>query len=186
MQRLDRDHSLGDGVFFPREDCRGIRARIVILIVDMIVLVGLCIALGFLYPVVDSASEITCTLLCLVTVWVYLAVLRQSAIRTPGFWLTKSQIVTLKGERPSILRMTYRLLLCLVSPFNVVFDLAWSGIDIDRQSLRDRFAGTLLIRHRAKPIGSGEVHTDLYFLSGFTILFPRLMYRNEYTTKQEA
>jgi hypothetical protein len=172
-----RDRSLGDGVFYAREDCRGIRVRLVILIVDIIVLAGLWVGLWYLNVFADLMSVDHYVMSCFLIFWIYMAVLRQSAIRTPGYWLTKSQIVTLKGQRPSILRMTFRIVLWLFGPFNMIYDLAWAGVEMDRQSMRDRVVGTMLIRYGAKPIGTGEIHIDRFFVSGFSLMYPRVMYR---------
>lgn len=72
-------------------------------------------------------------------------------------------------------RMTFRMLLWTFGPLNLLFDLLWSGIDDDQQTLRDRFAGTCVVRKRAKPIGTAEIHLIHYYAFGFALMFPRVM-----------
>jgi uncharacterized RDD family membrane protein YckC len=88
--------------------------------------------------------------------WAYEVVLKRSTVRTVGYRLTGCRIVNLQGERPSLFALTFRSLLWLFGPFNLLFDLLWCGIDDDRQTLRDRFAETCLINEGAMPIGTGE------------------------------
>lgn len=175
-----RDRTLGDGVFYAREDCRGIRMRLLILIVDVVVLVALWIALWYLIVFGGWMPEDRYAMFYFLFVWVYMAVLRQSVVRTPGYWLTNSQIVTLKGKRPSILRMTLRLVFWLAGPINMLFDLAWAGVEMDRQSMRDRLVGTMLIRNGAKPAGTGEIHLDHVFVCGLAPIYSRVMYRKRF------
>lgn len=73
--------------------------------------------------------------------------------------------------------MTFRMLLWAFGPFNLLFDLLWSGIDDDRQTLRDRFAGTCVVKNRAEPIGTAEIHLTYYYAFGFALMYPRVMRR---------
>lgn len=67
-----QDHSLGNGVFYAREDCRGVRARVVILVVDLIVLTAMCIALAFAYAATDTDIDNRYYIMCgLISVGVY-------------------------------------------------------------------------------------------------------------------
>ena len=59
-----------------------------------------------------------------------------SSIGTLGFLLAGMKIVNLKGERPSFVRMTFRLLLWVLGPFHPMIDLLWLSGDRDRQTPR--------------------------------------------------
>ena len=109
-------------------------------------------------------------------VWFYLAVLKPSKVRTVGYWLLGCRIVDLRGQKPSILRMRFRSILWVFGPFNLLFDLIWCGIDDDRQSLRDRFVGTCVVRNRAVPIGNGEIHLAYFNAMGYALVFPRVVH----------
>src|SRR5207249_2120250 len=103
--------------------------------------------------------------------YAYLVFLEASPIGTLGFLLTGVKIVTLKGERPSFLRMTFRLLLWFLGPFNVLVDLWWLTGDDCKQTLRDKCAGTIVIRKTAVPAGHGEITLKRYQLLAHSFVF---------------
>ena len=100
-----------------------------------------------------------------------------SSIGTLGFILTGVKVVNLKGERPSFVRMSFRLFLWVLGPFHPVIDLLWLTGDPDRQTLRDKLAGTYVVRKDAVPCGQGTVRLAHYFLFGLSILFPEVQKR---------
>ena len=53
-----------------------------------------------------------------------------------------------------------------------------SGLDSmdDRQTLRDRFAGTCLINDGANPIGTGEIHLTYFDIGYFNLAYPRVVH----------
>lgn len=183
-----RDTSLGRGVYFAIEDYIGLFPRIIVFIVDSIILLIALLVLLALSPVVrpflsiekqySGAAEAWCFIAFLLFAWIYLTVLKTSRFRTVGYWLAGARIVTLQGNRPSpirmTLRMTLRLTLLATGPKNFLFDLLWSGIDDDKQTLRDRFLGTCVVKTNAEPIGEGEVHLARYFATGFNLAYPKV------------
>ncbi len=172
-----RDTSIGVGVYFALDDYVGIMRRVVILVVDLAVLIVMYIVFAALFTTLAGDLNGTFILIYLLCVWAYLTVIKASRIRTVGYWLTGSRILNLRGKRPSIFRMTFRMLLWAFGPFNLLFDLLWSGIDDDRQTLRDRFAGTCVVKNRAEPIGTAEIHLTYYHALGFALMYPRVMRR---------
>jgi uncharacterized RDD family membrane protein YckC len=104
-------------------------------------------------------------------VYVYLAILKPSRVRTLGFWLTGVRIVNHKGQRPSVFRMTFRLMLWILGPINPIIDFLWLGGDDHRQTLRDKFAGTYVIKRDATPVGQGIRRAAYYSLMGATLIF---------------
>ena len=106
--------------------------------------------------------------------WIYEVVLKRSTIRTLGYRLTGCRIVNLQGQRPSLFALTFRALLWMFGPFNLLFDLLWCGIDDDRQTLRDRFAETCLINENAPPIGTGEIHLTYFDIGMFNLAYARV------------
>lgn len=115
--------------------------------------------------------------------WWYLAVLKPSRFRTPGYWVTNAKIVTLDGQRPSPFRMTQRLvwmlLWCMGWPINFWIDLLWTTIDDDRQMLRDLFAETRLVRNNAQPVGIGRTSRVFYVGLGLALSYARVRLRNQ-------
>lgn len=176
MSAAKHDTSLGTGVYFATGDYIGITRRMIILAIDLIVLVVVYAVLGVLDMQINE-RELTDSLILgyLVFVWAYLTILKASPLRTVGYWVTGARILNLRGERPSFLRMTFRLLLWLFGPFNLIFDLFWAGTDEDRQTLRDRFAGTCVVKNLATPIGTGEIHFSHYHALGFNLMYPHVV-----------
>jgi uncharacterized RDD family membrane protein YckC len=171
-----RDTSLKTGVYFAPDDYVGLMRRIVILLVDLAVLIGVYLVIDTLFtPMSDDQNDLF-VFMYLLFAWAYLTVIKASNIRTVGYWLTGSKILNLRGERPSIFRMTCRLLLWGFGPFNLFFDLWWSAIDDDRQTLRDRFTGTCVVNNRAEPIGTAEIHLAIYHAFGFALMYPCVMH----------
>jgi uncharacterized RDD family membrane protein YckC len=169
-----RDRSLGTGVYFADDDYIGIRRRAVILVVDVTVLLLSYAALWTAFDLVGSDLEIEFFVTFWFLAWCYMVVLKATGVGTIGYWLTGVKILNLKGTRPSLLRVTFRDLIWAFGPFNFVMDLLWSGVDDDRQTLRDRFAGTCLVRKYAVPIGTARIHLTYYDAFGFTLMYPRV------------
>ena len=164
------DRSLGDGVFYAPSDYIGFWPRVAILLVDgFALLIGLLLV-GIVSLLIFPPSFM---LLAVGFVWLFEVPLKRSRIRTPGYWLLGCKIVNLQGERPSLTLLTIRTLL----PIHPVWDLVWSGIDDDHQSLRDRYSKTCLVRVNAQPIGSGPVQFSRYFAGGLALFYPYVVRR---------
>lgn len=163
---------MGDGVYYAAGDYIGLWSRVLILIVDGCFLMFGLVVLGIVsFLTLPSIF----TLLALGFVWWYEVPLKRSRIRTPGYWLTGCKIVNLQGERPSLLMLTIRALM----PFHILLDLLLSGIDDDRQSLRDRYSKTCLVQVNAEPIGSGPVQLSRYFAGGLALFYPYVVRARE-------
>ncbi len=101
----------------------------------------------------------------------YFVLLESSAIGTLGFRLCGVRIATLKGSRPSVLRMTFRLMLWILGPINALMDLYWLTGDDYKQTLRDKLAGTVVVRRDAGPAGTGEIRLNRYQFWGHSFVF---------------
>jgi uncharacterized RDD family membrane protein YckC len=174
MENPARDSSLGTGVYYLNEDYIGLGKRLLILAVDFCV-----IALGawitdLLWHSLPPNETATMVLGWgfPVSVLVYLTAIKASDIRTLGYRLIGVKVVTFKGKRPSVLRMIFRLFIWLLGPLNIVMDLIWVGIDQDRQALRDRFAGTCVVKVNASPIREAPIHLSLYNAFGLSLMLP--------------
>lgn len=172
MAEVSRDRSLGEGVYFAPDDYLGFRRRLIISLVDITVVLLFWIPIGIVFLYVPYESVLIPDLAWYFCCWCYLAVLRPSRVRSVGYWVTGARILTLRGTKPSVLRMTYRMLLNLYSPFNLLFDLLWVGVDRDRQSLTDRYAGTCVVRKQAEPAGQAEIHYACYTAMTFVYFYP--------------
>lgn len=161
-----------DGAYFERGDCAGFFRRLLILLIDGTVMAGAAAAVAaghaLLFPESDHDSVVGAAL------WVigfaYLAVL-ESFSATLGYLLAGVRIVTLEGKRPSILRMTLRLLLWVMGPIHPVIDFLWLGGDDQRQTLRDKLVGTRVVRRKAEPAAEGPIRLKWYTLLGQSFVF---------------
>ncbi len=169
--------SLGEGVYFSADDYAGFGRRLFILLVDLAVLVFAAVALETMWSRLARREEhYILGFLCswLVFSYLYLAVLEPSRFRTLGFALAGVKIVNLRGERPSILRMTFRLMIWLLGPFNPLIDLIWLAGDDHKQTLRDKFAGTYVVKKDAVPAGHGSIRVATYYFLSFALWFPEV------------
>jgi uncharacterized RDD family membrane protein YckC len=174
MAIRQRDTSLGRGVFYAPDDYVGMGRRIIILVVDSMVLAVLFTCLVIVWLGVGGGPPVVFTIATIGLFWMYEVVLKRSSLRTIGYRLTGCRIVNLKGERPSLFALTFRALLWLFGPLNLLFDLLWCGIDDDRQTLRDRFAETCLINENATPIGTGEIHLAYFDIGTLNLYYARV------------
>ncbi|MEK6262818.1 MAG: RDD family protein [Planctomycetota bacterium] len=170
--------SLSGPVIYRREDYVGAFRHLVIFAVDSFVIAIVIFPLGSLPSLLVGQSGFAVSSSLLMTLplalaWCYLAVLKPSRIRSPGYWVADAKIVTIDGQRPTPYRMTLRLMWVLMWvmgwPISLFFDLVWTTIDDERQMLRDLFAETRLIRNKAKPIGAGRISYPLYTAVGLTL-----------------
>jgi uncharacterized RDD family membrane protein YckC len=109
-----------------------------------------------------------------VTVYLYLTVLKRSRVRTLGYILAGVRIVDVQGGRPSLLQMTTRLWPLLPLPWSFLFDLGWVVDEPHRQTLRDKWAGTFVVRRKAKPTGIASIRYKRIGFFGLFLIFPEI------------
>lgn len=184
------------GVYFRTEDYGSLFRRFVVIGVDSFVLAVAVVIISVIWafiieePYLPLASEygghspvgfgpayfIVCTVVC----WLYLAVAKRSELRTVGYRMTGLQIVDLQGNRPSLVKMTWRFLLLLFGPFNLIIDIFWLGGDENRQTLRDKLSKTYVVKYKSRPLASGAIeYADYYFLA-LSIVFAEVKREKEY------
>lgn len=170
------------GVYYNINDYASLLKRIIaagtdtLVLIVFIVIVSIIWSLIFMPPTLEIQAEYDwpfnpAYIFCfyLLNAYLYLAILKRSAIRTFGYRITKIKIVNMKGKRPSLLQMTWRFLL-IFGPIHILVDLFWLGGDDDRQALRDKFARTYVVAVDSSPEGSGPfVFANYNFLSFFFI-----------------
>jgi uncharacterized RDD family membrane protein YckC len=159
------------GPYYAPADYAGLFRRFAILFVDGFVAF---IALGIIGVALNDPGDRSITPAQLssfaVFCWLYFVVLETYA-GTLGFLVTRVRIVTLKGERPGLFRMTFRFLIWILGPINALVDFIWLTGDDYKQTLRDKIAGTLVIRKDAVPAGTGEIRLNRYQLLGHSFVF---------------
>jgi len=159
------------GVYFRREDYLGVARRLLIDAVDLPVAVLLWwLAVTLTRPLFSDAEGPAFLLLC-ATCFGYFVLLKRSRFRTLGYVVARARIVSLEGRPPAVMSLVSRLLFALAGPLNFAFDIVWLTGDRDRQALRDKFAGTYVVRRRASPAGSGPVVLRNYMFWGMSFVF---------------
>ena len=155
----------GHGVYFAREAYAGLGRRIAIVLIDLVVLLlgSLVVTALFVIFISDDIEQSERKYLGALVgwCWVYLVII-EAIWGTVGFWLTSVRIIDRLGKRVSIFRMTFRFLLLLFWPVYLLIDLCWAGGEESRQTLRDKFCGTYVIRKDAQPVGKGPIRVRFY------------------------
>ena len=167
-------------VCFDRRDYAGPVRRAAIVCIDalavIVLLVGVLVGIWYVrllrHPRSDLPPEAAWA--ALATVCLYLTLLKRSRIRTLGYILTAVRIVDIKGKRPSLLQMTTRLWPMLPVPWSFLFDLGWVADEPQRQILRDKWAGTFVVRRKAQPIGRALVRYKRIGFGGIFLIFPEI------------
>jgi uncharacterized RDD family membrane protein YckC len=159
------------GVYYRDADYAGFFRRIVIAMIDLFVIYLGMVILNICWSVfVPSSSLPSSSLLTwLVVAYLYLAILKRTSVRTLGYILTGVEIVNLKGERPSWATMSFRFIILALVPLHLIVDILWLTREQEKQTLRDKIAGTYVIRKNAQPVGEGVQIVVIYHLLGFAL-----------------
>jgi hypothetical protein len=88
--------------------------------------------------------------------------------RLPPGWRTDREP---QGRAAKFIRPDGSVALRRGRPFNILIDLLWIGNDARRQALRDKFAGTYVIRRGAEPIARGPIRYEYYTILGNNFIF---------------
>ncbi len=176
-------------VCFDRRDYAGPVRRAVVVCIDFVVAIALSfgVLLGIVclwlirHPKEYPSPEIVWVMP--LVAYVYLTIVARSRIRTLGCIITGMRIADIRGRRPSLLQMTIRLVPLLPVPWSFLFDLGWIMDEPQRQTLRDKWAGTYVVRRGAKPIGTAPVRYKRIGFCGLFFIFPEIAERSE--KKQE-
>lgn len=174
---------LGDGVYYRRDDYASFLRRLTANLIDVVVLyfamVVLAVVLDYFYynlgVISLSYGAFTCfifAVICLVP-WGYLTICKASSLRTLGYRVAGLKIVTLAGQSVPWYQMSFRLFLWIFGPFSMFLDSVWVFTDEARQSCRDCYCGTLVVRNRAVPRGTAPIILTLYNVLGMTLIYKR-------------
>jgi uncharacterized RDD family membrane protein YckC len=165
------------GVYYAAEDYAGILRRLFILVVDGLVMLTLVVATFLIMGESigqDADSALKASGLLFLLWYVYMAVLKITPLGTLGYRLAGVRLVTIYGERPSIWRSSFRFAFIFAGPLNPICDVIWLGGETDRQGMRDKFAGTYVVRRGATPAGRGRVGYEHLFLGAWALVFRRV------------
>lgn len=112
----------------------------------------------------------------LILIWtmgyLYMTAIKRSRFTTVGYRVAGIRIVDLKGQRPSMLRMTARLVIWVSGPVHPLVDLLFVSNDEQRRAIRDMLVGTCVIRKGALPTGSGRLLSGRLGFMGLMFVYP--------------
>jgi uncharacterized RDD family membrane protein YckC len=158
------------GVFYDIPDLAGIGRRLLIVCIDALVLFLLFLMLSLVADFVEPISDMF-WILCLLITFLYLAVLPATPIGTVGYMATGVRLVDLRGRQAALWQSTFRFGFLVFGPLNLLADIIWLGGDPNRQSIRDKFARTYVIRRNAVPAGSAPIRNKIYYMFTYNIMF---------------
>jgi uncharacterized RDD family membrane protein YckC len=161
-----------NGVYYQQDDYIGVGRRFFIDIVDgFVATIVSLIASVVLFAVMSDDAYAKALPAAWIVVWFsYFVLLKGSKFRTIGYLSAGARIVDISGERPSLMKLSIRLLFAVFGPLNLLFDLFWISSS-RRQALRDKFAHTYVIRRASAPAGSGPIVYAQYTIMGGSFLF---------------
>jgi hypothetical protein len=77
------------------------------------------------------------------------------------------------------------LLFAVIGPINVIIDLIWISGDSHRQAMRDKLAGTYVIKNKAQPVGKGKIIYSSYSIMAWNFVF-REVQKSTTTSSEEG
>jgi len=159
--------------FFP-SDYAGFWRRLAVGLVDATVVVILLLIVTVTVALLDPMGQVSDV--PLVAGWAaliygYLVLLKGSCVRTVGYRLAGVRIVDACGRPPGLGALTVRLGFGVLWPLNLVLDALWIPFDRRKQSLRDQFARTYVVRANARPAGPARVVLRSCRVMGIAFVF---------------
>jgi uncharacterized RDD family membrane protein YckC len=157
------------GVYFRHEDYAGFWRRLMIDIIDAVVIGVVC--LGAFIGLWAFVSSDVILLVCAGMAYCYFVLFKRTKTGTLGYRIGGVKIVGLDGKRARLFPLTLRLLFMALGPLNYFMDLTWLSNDTHRQTLRDKFAHTYVVKTQAQPVGTGKVTYRYCQICGYNFLF---------------
>ena len=166
------------GVYYAKPDYAGFWLRVLAWCIDIMIILLILWSYFLVFNYYSQWSESEFKILfwlSLVTCHIYLVVIKNTKISTVGFWLTNIRVVDLHGNKPSFLKMTFRFLLLSIGPFELVTDLLWLTGEETKQTLRDKFVGTYVVKKSAFPCGTAKIVQKRLCFLGWNLLFSEVV-----------
>lgn len=168
------ENTTHQGVYFAPEAYAGFWLRVSAWAIDLLFLLLLSYGYWLIFYYYSQWTMFELNLLTgsiFFTWMIYLTVIKSSRKSTIGFLLTGIKIVDLQGDKPSLWRMTFRFLLLSIGPFELLNDLIWLTGEKTKQTLRDKFSGTYVVRKTAQPIGNAKIVMTRLFVLGWNLIY---------------
>ena len=160
---------IAGGVYFRHDDYAPFWLRLLVGLIDAGTFLGLCVVAIFVLSPFVPAKLIL--LVCAAVLFCYFVLLKRSAGGTVGYRVCGVRIVGLDGQLPGLIPLTIRMLFMVFGPINFLLDLVWMANEDQRQTLRDKFAATYIVKKHAVPAGTGKLTHRYYHILGYNFLF---------------
>jgi uncharacterized RDD family membrane protein YckC len=174
------------GVYFLRKDYAGFWRRLFVDAIDLAVAALACVAVAALIlregPMNKQVLDIMLAA-CAVIFFCYFVALKRSRFRTLGYRACGVRIIGIDGGLPNWSSLTLRLLFIFLGALNYLCDLLFASGDENRQSIRDKFTSTYVVKAKAQTAGTGLVVYQHYNILGLALMF-REVERGKAPTKE--
>ncbi|HEY6393283.1 MAG TPA: RDD family protein [Bryobacteraceae bacterium] len=152
------------GVYFRREDYAGFWRRLWVDVIDTLIIGTVCLGpvIAFDLPLMASPWILNLYLaICAIVGFCYFVVLKRSKAGTVGYLVCGVRILGLDGRPARLRSLTFRTLFAVLGPL-CGLESVWIAGDPHRQTLRDKFAQTYVVKRKAVPAGTGKVIFGYY------------------------
>jgi uncharacterized RDD family membrane protein YckC len=169
----NRSNALPAVWYFP-SDYAGFWRRLGIELADATMIVVLLLVVTVSVALLDPMGEWNDSYLFAgwaALVWGYFVLLKRIRVGTVGYRLAGVHIVDAYGRPPGLGALTLRLAFGLLGPVNFLLDVLWIPSDRHKQSLRDKFAHTYVVKTGAQPAGPARVVHRTYYVMGMAFVF---------------
>ena len=160
-------------VYFRYEDYASFWRRLAVDLIDVTIVLAVCAvaALMILFIAPTSSSLNLVLAVSLLIFFLYFVLLKRSRFRTVGYRVGGVRIVGMDGSLPSIFALTLRCMFATLGPLNWFLDIGFLSGDPHRQSLRDKFALTYVVKLAAEPVGTAKLVHQHIEICGYNFLF---------------
>ena len=151
------------GAIYPDNAYVGFWVRILVILIDSISLLIIGLAIYIIWNIVQLPDKYFFILMIILTFF-YLTVFKSSNTGTFAYIFLKLKVVDLSGNQPSLFKMITRFALLVIGPLEFILDMIWLTSEPTKQTLRDKIAGTYVIKQDSLPIEYGVIkykHLDV-------------------------
>ena len=164
------------GICFPLAAYAGPVRRLLIFVIDLLFLIVVGSALSKANEVWFNGHMAGPAVLIWLGAALFYLIVVKARVGTLGMWLPRTRIVDLFGQPPSMWRMALRLFLCGWWWYSLFLIIDWAFIvqDLRGQTLRDKIAGTYIIRRDAHPTGKCPLVHYCHCVAGLVLTLPEV------------
>jgi len=157
------NNNSNSGVIYSDNAYVGLWVRILAILIDSFSLLIIGLAIYIIWTLFQLPEKYFLIFVIILS-FIYLTVVKSSKTGTFAYILLKLKVVDLNGNQPSLFKMITRFALLVTGPLNIIIDMIWLTSEQTKQTLRDKIAGTYVIKQDSLPIELGIIkykHLDV-------------------------